>query len=105
MYEIDQELVGGELPFSMCPGVGKRPRARKKKVANPQGYAQGGGGRGEAWFHVKLNQALLFHFSVAPAGAGGMRFTDFLFQNHPLKPHTQPFPITAKYLRHKALPL
>lgn len=45
VYEIDQELGGGELPLSMCPGVGNRP-ARKKKVANAQGYA-GGGGRGE----------------------------------------------------------
>ena len=65
----------------------------------------GGGGGGGTWLHVKLNQALLFHFSVAPARAGGMRFTDFLFQNHPLRPYTQPFPITAKYLRYKTLPL
>ena len=43
VYEIDQELGGGELPLSMCPGVGNRP-ARKKKVANAQGYAGGGGG-------------------------------------------------------------
>ena len=100
VYEIDQELGGGELPLSMCPGVGNRP-ARKKKVANAQGYAGGGG----TWLHVKLNQALLFHFSVAPARAGGMRFTDFLFQNHPLRPYTQPFPISAKYLRYKTLPL
>ena len=42
MYEIDQELGGAELPFSMCLGVGNRP-VRKKKGANPQGYAQGGG--------------------------------------------------------------
>ena len=104
VYEIDQELGGGELPLSTCPGVGNRP-ARKKKVANAQGYAGGGGGEGGTWLHVKFNQALLFHFSVAPAGAGGMRFTDFLFQNHPLRPPTQPFAITAKYLRYKALPL
>ena len=87
--------------------MGNRP-ARKKKVANPQGYAWGGGGgggAGGAWLDVKLNQALLLHFSVAPVGAGGMRFTDFLFQNHPLWPYTQPFPITAKYLRYKTLPL
>ena len=92
--------------LSTCPGVGNRP-ARKKKVANPQGYAWGGGGGGGggAWLDVKLNQALLLHFSVAPVGAGGMRFTDFLFQNHPLWPYTQPFPITAKYLRYKTLPL
>ena len=45
VYEIDQELRGGELPLSMCPGVGNRP-ARKKKVANAQGYAGGGGGGG-----------------------------------------------------------
>ena len=43
VYEIDQELGGGELPISMCPGVGNRP-ARKKKVANAQVYAGGGGG-------------------------------------------------------------
>ena len=43
VYEIDQELGGGELLLSTCPGVGNRP-ARKKKVANPQGYAWGGGG-------------------------------------------------------------
>ena len=43
VYEIDQELGGGELPLSTCPGVGNRP-ARKKKVANAQGYAGGGGG-------------------------------------------------------------
>ena len=104
VYEIDQELRGGELPLSMCPGVGNRP-ARKKKVANAQGYAGGGGGEGGTWLHVKLNQVLLFHFSVVPARAGGMRFTDFLFQNHPLRPYTQPFPITAKYLRYKTLPL
>ena len=64
----------------------------------------GGEGWG-AWLRVKLNQALLFHFSVAPAGVRGMRFTDFLFQKHPLRPDTQPFPITAKYLRYKTLPL
>ena len=46
VYEIDQELGGGELPLSTCPGVGNRP-ARKKKVANAQGYAGGGGGGGE----------------------------------------------------------
>ena len=45
VYEIDQELGGGELPLSTCPGVGNRP-ARKKKVANAQGYAGGGGGGG-----------------------------------------------------------
>lgn len=42
VYEIDQELGGGELPLSMCPGMGNRP-ARKKKVANAQGYAREGG--------------------------------------------------------------
>lgn len=48
VYEIDQELGGGELPLSMCPGMGNRP-ARKKKVANAQGYArEGGGGEGGA---------------------------------------------------------
>ena len=75
----------------------------RKKLQIPRGMPGGGGGG--AWLHVKLNQALLLHFSVAPAGAGGMRFTDFLFQNHPLRPYTQPFPITAKYLRYKTLPL
>ena len=45
VYEIDQELGGGELPLSMCPGVGNRP-ARKKKVANAQGYGGGGVGGG-----------------------------------------------------------
>ena len=32
----------GELSLSVCPGVGSRPSS-KKKIANPQGYAQGGG--------------------------------------------------------------
>ena len=32
----------GELSLSVCPGVGSRPPS-KKKIANPQGYAQGGG--------------------------------------------------------------
>ena len=77
----------------------------RKKLQIPRGMPGGGGGGGGAWLHVKLNQALLLHFSVAPVGAGGMRFTDFLFQNHPLWPYTQPFPITAKYLRYKTLPL
>ena len=53
VYEIDQELRGGELPLSMCPGVGNRP-ARKKKVANAQGYAGGGGGGGGNMFTLQI---------------------------------------------------
>ena len=39
-YEVDQELGGGELSLSACPGVGNRP-PRKKKVANSQGKPGG----------------------------------------------------------------
>ena len=41
VYEVDQELGGGELSLSMCPGMGNRP-PRKEKNANPRGCAQGG---------------------------------------------------------------
>ena len=40
VYEVDQELGGGELSLSACPGEGKR-----------QGCARG------AWLLVKLNRA------------------------------------------------
>ena len=33
---------GGELSLSACPGVGKRPPS-ENKIANPRGYAGGGG--------------------------------------------------------------
>ena len=33
----------GELSLSVCPGVGNR-LPNKEKMANPRGYAQGGGG-------------------------------------------------------------
>ena len=32
-YEVDQELGGGELSLSVCPGVGNRP-PRKIKISN-----------------------------------------------------------------------
>ena len=34
---------GGELSLSACPGVGNRP-PNENKIANPRGYARGGGG-------------------------------------------------------------
>ena len=39
--EVDQELGGGELSLSSCPGVGNG-LLRTKKISNPQWYAQGG---------------------------------------------------------------
>ena len=33
---------GGELSLSACPGAGNRP-PNENKIANPRGYAQGGG--------------------------------------------------------------
>ena len=53
-HELNQELGGGELYLSVCPGVGNR-QPRKKKIANPGGML-GGGGK-EAWLQVKLNHA------------------------------------------------
>ena len=44
---------GGELSLFACPGVGNRPPS-ENKIANPRGYARGGG-----WLHVELNHALL----------------------------------------------
>ena len=38
VYEVDQELGGGELSSSAWPEVGNRP-PEKKKMANPQMYA------------------------------------------------------------------
>ena len=43
VYDVNQELGGGELSLPVYPGVGNRP-PRKEKFAN----AQSGGG-GEAW--------------------------------------------------------
>ena len=51
---LDQEFGGEELSLFVCPGVGNRP-PRKKKFANPQECAWGGGG---AWQEDKLNYAL-----------------------------------------------
>ena len=34
---------GGKLSLSACPGVGKR-LPNENKIANPRGYARGGGG-------------------------------------------------------------
>ena len=34
---------GGELSLSACLGVGNRP-PNENKIANPRGYARGGGG-------------------------------------------------------------
>ena len=42
MYEVDQELGGGELPLSTCLGVENWP-ARKKKLQIPRGMPGGGG--------------------------------------------------------------
>ena len=51
VYEVDQELWGGELSLFACPGVGNRP-PRNKKLANPRGMPRGHGNRS------KLNHAL-----------------------------------------------
>ena len=40
--EVDQELGGGELSLSACPGVGNRP-PKKKKMQIPRGSARGWG--------------------------------------------------------------
>ena len=40
--EVDQELGGGELSLSACPGVGNRP-PKKKKNANPPRVCPGVG--------------------------------------------------------------
>lgn len=58
VYEIDQELGGGELPLSMCPGMGNRP-ARKKKVANSQGYAREGGGGGGSMITCQIEPGII----------------------------------------------
>ena len=39
---VDQELGGGELSLSTCPGVGNRP-PRKKKMQIPGGVPGGHG--------------------------------------------------------------
>ena len=36
VYEVDQELGGGESSLSVCPGVGNRPPI-KKKLQLPEG--------------------------------------------------------------------
>ena len=46
IYEVNQELGGGELSLSACPRVGNRP-LRKKKIENPWGCVRGG-----AWLQV-----------------------------------------------------
>ena len=38
VYEVDQELGGGDLSPSACPGPGNST-PREKKMANPWGYA------------------------------------------------------------------
>ena len=40
VYEVDQELGGGELSLSTCPGMGNRPPRKKKNCKSP-GCAQG----------------------------------------------------------------
>ena len=40
-YEVDQELGGGELSSSTCPGVGNKPPGKKKLQ---MGWGGGGGG-------------------------------------------------------------
>ena len=46
IYEVNQELGGGELSLSACPRVGNRP-LRIKKIKNPWGCVGGG-----AWLQV-----------------------------------------------------
>ena len=46
IYEVNQELGGGELSLSACPRVGNRP-LRNKKIKNPWGCVGGG-----AWLQV-----------------------------------------------------
>ena len=46
IYEVNQELGGGELSLSTCPRVGNSP-LRKKKIENPWGCVGGG-----AWLLV-----------------------------------------------------
>ena len=41
--EVGQELGGGELSLSTCPGVGNRPPKKKKEGKSP-GVCPGGGG-------------------------------------------------------------
>ena len=41
MHEIDQELKGGELSPSACPGEGNRPPG-EKKFQIPRGTPRGG---------------------------------------------------------------
>lgn len=40
VYEVDQELEGGQLSLSASLGVWNRP-PRKKKISNPRGHARG----------------------------------------------------------------
>ena len=47
IYEVDQELGGGELTLFAYPRVGNRP-LEKNKIANARG----------AWLQVKLNHAI-----------------------------------------------
>ena len=42
MRSIRSSGVGNWLSLSACPGVGNRPPG-KKNIANPRGYARGGG--------------------------------------------------------------
>ena len=42
IYEVNQELGGGELSLSACPRVGNRP-LRNKKIKNPWGVCRGRG--------------------------------------------------------------
>ena len=44
---------GGELSLFACPGVGNSPPS-ENKIANPRGYARGGG-----WLQVELNHAFV----------------------------------------------
>ena len=41
VYEVNQELGGGELSLPVYPGVGNRP-PRKKKIPNAQSGDGGG---------------------------------------------------------------
>ena len=46
-YEVDQELGGGELSSSTCPGVGNKPPGKKKlQMGRGGGYVGWAGGHG-----------------------------------------------------------
>ena len=59
MYEVDQELKGGELSLSVCPGW-EIDLQERKKMQIPGGVPwRGGGGGAVSWLQVKT---LLYNF-------------------------------------------